>query len=171
LIILRGSRANDDSIVGATMAVDRSRRLVMMGAAVVGSAGLLALGLTEARAAEASAPRPAVPVATAVDQPAIPATPLPPATPAPTVPAPSPGSGSVTVTFVVPPRTFVHLDERGDATEATTNSRRPPAPSDQFFVEGGGPVRSLDPTTAGAVVAAASGDWTEPGRWHSLSGN
>jgi hypothetical protein len=145
----------------------------MLGAVVVAGAGLVALGITEARAAEAHAPRPAVRMVTVFDQapgpPPVTPTPAPTPTEAPTS-APERTAASAMVTAFIPARTFVHVDAAGDVTDAMTNSGRAPAPTDQFFVSEDGPARPLDAATATAVVASASGvDWSEAGRWHSLT--
>ena len=125
---------------------------------------------------EVSPPVSAVPVADAAPVPASTTTTDTPTTTSMPVASTRPagtGGGGTSVSFVVPPRTFVHLDARGRPIEAMTNTTRPPALSDQFLVEANGSVTPGNAGLAQTVVSearAAGGDWSQPGVWHHLAG-
>jgi hypothetical protein len=108
-----------------------------------------------------------------VSAPPVPAEPVPAASgpAAPTMPPATPRSGAVSVTFVVPATTLLHVDTEGHPFEASTNTRRPPASGDAFVIEDSGGRHPADPPTVKLVLdGAGPGDWTDPGRWHALVG-
>ena len=150
----------------------------------VGAAFVLVIGVGAAVAmqpaagptVEVSPPVSAVPVADAAPVPAPTTTTAAPTTttaPRPAaLPAATAGGGGTSVSFVVPPRTFVQVDSSGRPVEAMTNPMRAPELTDQYLIEASGSLMPASAALAQTVVSrarVAGGDWAQPGVWHHLA--
>jgi hypothetical protein len=104
------------------------------------------------------------------DAPAAPGTAPPPAAvgcaaPESGPPVTSSVPGATVVAFAVPARTYVRVDAAGTPVEAMTNTRCPPAPTDEVVVvDAAG--RPVDGVTLRPALQSWSGNWTR-GSWHA----
>ena len=78
----------------------------------------------------------------------------------------SAGAGATAVTFDVPARTYVRIDDSGAPVAAMTNTQCPPSATDEVVVVdvAGDVVAGVDLRPAGQPW---SGDWTRAGAWHA----
>lgn len=82
---------------------------------------------------------------------------------------PDSSAAGTTVTFVVPPMTFVRLNGDGHPVAASTNTGLPPRPTDLFVVDDGGARVPADAAVVAAVLAHHTHQsWATPDAWHAL---